>query len=149
VADVTVKAGWSTPMFHVASVERSIRFHRLIGFELLDVEGPEGCLGWARLGTKDGSAIMLLRVEEEHPVRPEMQGIMLVLYTSELPALRERLLAAGEKPSEIERPPWMPSGHIMLRDPDGYGVGINQWGDAEHEAWLKGLERKHSAGRIP
>jgi|SRR5262245_43061239 len=143
------KAGWSTPMLHVAEVERSIRFYRLLGFLLIDVEGENGCpLGWARLSTADGSAIMLLRAEEEHAVKPEQQGIMLVLYTAELPALREQLVAAGERPTEIERPPWMPSGHILVRDPDGYAVGINQWGEREHEAWLEQLERKRAAGRL-
>ena len=147
---MTVKAGWSTPMLHVAEVERSIRFYRLLGFELVDVEGKSECpLGWARMATADGSAIMLLLHEEEHAVKPELQGIMLVLYTAELPALREQLVAAGEKPTPIERPPWMPSGHFMLRDPDGYAVGINQWGDAEHKAWLAQLEVKRAAGVIP
>ena len=147
---MTARAGWSTPMLHVAEVERSIRFYRLLGFELVDVEGQQGGpLGWARMATADGSAIMFLRGEESHPVRPELQGIMLVLYTAELTALRERLVAAGEKPTEIERPPWMPSGHMMLRDPDGYSIGINQWGDAEHGAWLKRLGTKRAAGIIP
>ncbi len=146
---MTVKAGWSTPMLHVAEVERSIRFYRRIGFDLVDVEGDDGCLGWARMSTPDGSAIMLLRAEEEHAVKPELQGIMLALYTSQLLALREQLVAAGEKPTEIERPPWMPSGHIMVRDPDGYAVGINQWGDAEHDAWLAQLEKKRKVGIIP
>lgn len=147
---MTAKAGWSTPTLHVAEVERSIRFYRLLGFELVDVEGDDGGpLGWARMATADGSAIMFLRGEAEHAPKPELQGIMLVLYTPELPALREALVAAGEKPTAIERPPWMPSGHIMLRDPDGYTVGINQWGDAEHEAWLAQLEKKREGGRIP
>ena len=144
------KAGWSAPMLHVAEVERSIRFYRLLGFELVDVEAEDGCpLAWARMSTADGSAIMLLLGEEGHTVKPELQGIMLVLYIAELPALREQLVAAGERPTEIERPPWMPSGHIMLRDPDGYSVGINQWGDGEHQAWLKQLENKRAAGVIP
>ena len=147
---MTVKAGWSTPMLRVAEVERSIRFYRLLGFELIDVEGEDGCpLGWARMATDDGSAVMFLRAEEWHTVKPELQGIMLVLYTAELPSLREQLVAAGEKPTPIERPPWMPSGHILLHDPDGYSIGLNQWGDAEHEAWQKDLERKRSEGRIP
>jgi len=147
---MTVRAGWSTPMLQVAEVERSIRFYRLLGFELIDLEGEAGCpLVWARMSTADGSAVMFLRGEEGHPVDPEHQGILLVLYTAELPALREQLLEAGEKPSAIERPPWMPSGHILLHDPDGYSIGLNQWGDAEHEAWQKDLERKRSEGRIP
>lgn len=145
-----VRAGWCTPMLHVAEVERSIRFYRLLGFELVDVEGEDRCpLAWARMSTADGSALMFLHAEEGHAVKPEMQGIMLVLYTAELPALRGQLVAAGEAPTEIEQPPWMPSGHIILRDPDGYAIGINQWGDAEHEAWLKQLEVKRSAGIIP
>ena len=146
---MTAKAGWSTPMLHVAEVERSIRFYRRLGFELVDVEGEDGCpLGWARMSTADGSAIMLLRGDEERTVSSEPQGILLVLYSAELSALRQQLVVAGERPTEIERPPWMPSGHIMLRDPDGYPVGINQWGDAEHEAWLKQLEKKRAAGII-
>lgn len=147
---MTAKAGWCTPMLHVADVERSIRFYRLLGFELVDVEGAEGCpLAWARLRTEDGSAIMLLRGEEEHPLPPDQQGVFLVLYTPDLPRLREQLVAAGEKPTAIERPPWMPSGHILLRDPDGYAVGVNHWGDTEHGAWLQALEQKRAAGRIP
>ena len=147
---MTAKAGWCTPMLHVGEVERSIRFYRLLGFELVDVEGEKGCpLGWARMSTADGSAIMLLRGDEERTAKPELQGIILVLYTAELSALRQQLVAAGERPTEIERPPWMPSGHLMLRDPDGYAVGINQWGDAEHEAWLKLLDKKRASGIIP
>lgn len=147
---MTAKAGWSTPMLHVADVERSIRFYRRLGFELVDVGGEDGGpIGWARMNTADGSAVMFLRGEAEHPVKPELQGIMLVLYTPDLPVLREQLVTAGETPTAIERPPWMPSGHIFLRDPDGYAVGINQWGDAEHEAWLKLLEKKRTAGLLP
>ena len=147
---MNVRAGWSTPMLHVAEVERSIRFYGRIGFQLVDVEGGDGQpAGWARMETPDGSAIMFLRGEADHPVRPEMQGIMLVLYTSELFALRQQLVEAGEKPTEIEHPPWMPSGHIMVKDPDGYSVGVNQWGDAEHEAWQALLGKKRAAGLVP
>jgi hypothetical protein len=92
---------------------------------------------------------MFLRGEDGHRAIPEQQGIMLVLYTAELAALREQLVAAAEKPTEIQKPAWMPSGHLMVRDPDGYRVGINQWGDAEHEAWLAELEKKRAAGHIP
>jgi catechol 2,3-dioxygenase-like lactoylglutathione lyase family enzyme len=147
---MTAKAGWSTPLLHVAEVERSIRFYRLLGFELVDVEGEPGRpLAWARMSTADGSAIMFISGEAGHAVKPEEQGILLALYTPELATLRAQLLAAGEKPTEIERPPWMPSGHLMLQDPDGYGVGVNQWGDAEHEAWLAELAKKRAAGIVP
>ena len=145
-----MKAGYSTPMLHVADVEQSIRFYQLLGFKLVDTEGADGYpLGWARMHTEDGSAIMFLLGEPEHRVKPEEQGIMLVLYTQGLAELREHLIAAGEKPKPIEHPPWMPSGTFMLRDPDGYGVGINQWGDAEHSAWLEKLKQKRAAGILP
>ena len=140
-----MKAGYSTPMLHVEDVEHSIRFYQLLGFKLIDTEGED----WARMHTEDGSAIMLLRGEPEHRVKPEEQGIMLVLYTQGLAELREHLIAAGEKPNSIEHPTWMPSGTFMLRDPDGYGVGINQWGDAEHSAWLAKLKQKGMAGILP
>src|SRR5262245_58640355 len=147
---MNAKAGWSTPMLYVTDVERSIRFYRRIGFELVDVEAENGCPpSWARLGTADGSAIMLLGGADEGGMKPDQQGVTLVLYTAELAALREQLIASGEEPSEIERPAWMPSGHILLRDPDGYAVGINQWGDDEHEAWLKQLEKKRAQGILP
>src|SRR5262252_1161682 len=147
---MSAKAGWSTPMLHVADVGRSIRFYRLLGFELVDVEGEAGRPpGWARMSTADGSAIMLLLGEQGHAVKPEVQGIMLVLYSAELPVLREQLVAAGERPTGIDRPPWMPSGTIMVRDPDGYAVSVNQWGDEEQQAWLKQLEKKRAAGVIP
>ena len=147
---MSAKAGWSTPMLHAASIERSIRFYRLIGFDLVDIEGEkEHSPGWARMATKDGSAIMFLGSEEGHTVKPEEQGIMLVLYTKELSALREQLVAAGEKPGEINQPFWMPSGTLTLHDPDGYIVSINQWGEAEDKAWLEQLEKKRAAGLIP
>ena len=147
---MTAKAGWSTPMLHVADVERSIRFYTHVGFELVDVEGePGGPMSWARMATADGSAIMFLRAEDGHRVEPEKQGVMLVLYSAQLAELRAQLLAAGAKPSDIERPTWMPSGTIGMRDPDGYFVGINQWGDAEHDAWLRLLEQKRAAGILP
>ena len=54
---MSARAGWCTPMLHVSEVERSIRFYRLTGFELVDVEGEEGYpLAWARMATADGSA---------------------------------------------------------------------------------------------
>ena len=33
-----MKAGYSTPMLHVADVEHSIRFYQLLGFKLIDAE---------------------------------------------------------------------------------------------------------------
>jgi len=61
-----MEAGYSTPMLDVADVDQSISFYQLLGFKLVDTEGADGCpLGWARMHTEDGSAIMFLRGEPE------------------------------------------------------------------------------------
>lgn len=141
-----MSVGYLTPLLHVSEVEKSIGFYERIGFRLIDVEGATGCLGWARMHTEDGSAIMLARTEQKHAVDPDQLGIILVLYAEDLAALRESLVAAGDKPSPIEHPPWMPSGMFIVSDPDGYPVGINQWGNEEHTAWLAQLEEKRARG---
>jgi hypothetical protein len=82
---------------------------------------------------------MFLRAEE--PVDPEAQAVMLVMYTPDLPALRDQLAAAGLDPAPIGYPPYMPSGELCLRDPDGYGVFVNHWGEAENAAWLERIRR--------
>ena len=38
---------------------------------------------------------------------------------------------------------------VPTQSPNGYSIGINEWCDAEHDAWLKGLESKRAAGLIP
>ena len=139
-------AGYSTPMLHVADVLRSIRFYSLLGFDLIDTEGPATCPGWARMHC-EGGALMFLLAEE--PVDASRQSILLAMYTSDLPALREHLLANGVKVPPITYPGYMPSGQITLSDPDGYIVGINHWGDAEHSAWLKAIEQKKNSGSLP
>jgi catechol-2,3-dioxygenase len=140
------KAGYSTPMLHVADVARSIRFYELLGFELIDTEGDAGHLGWARMHC-DVGAIMFLRAEE--PLNPSAQSILLAMYTPDLSGLREHLLANGVTVPPITYPEYMPSGQFTVADPDGYLVGINQWGDAEHDAWLKQIEEKKRSGVLP
>ena len=132
-------------MLHVADVRRSIHFYQLLGFELIDTEGDGACLGWARMHC-EGGAIMFLLAEE--PVDASRQSIMLAMYTSDLPGLRERLLAHGVKVPSITCPPYMPSGQVTIGDPDGYLIGINQWGDAEHDAWLKAIDEKKKSGSL-
>ncbi len=130
--ETRVKAGYSTPMLHVTDVEKSIAFYELLGFTLVDTEGKPP--GWARLHC-EGGAIMLLVAE--HPVDTSGESIMLVMYTPDLPALRNRLLGQGIHVPAITYPDYMPSGQVCFRDPDGYLISINHWGAAEHQAWLK------------
>ena len=82
----------------------------------------------------------------EEPVDASRQPFFLYLYTDELPALREHLLANGVKVSEIHRPPYMASGEISVPDPDGYRVFVGQWGTAEHQRWER--ERRERLAKL-
>jgi catechol 2,3-dioxygenase-like lactoylglutathione lyase family enzyme len=132
---MTVKAGYSTPMLHVAEIERSIRFYELLGFTTIDTDRYTP-LGWARLHC-EGGAIMFLRAE--HPIDPRVQAFLLYLYTPDLAALREHLIANGIDTGAVKHPGYMSSGMINFRDPDGYIIEIGHWGKAEQEAWEKRL----------
>jgi catechol 2,3-dioxygenase-like lactoylglutathione lyase family enzyme len=138
---MVAKAAYLTPMLHVTDIRRSIEFYRLLGLELMDYEGDPSCPGWARMHSEGGDLMFLLA---EHPVDPAKQAFFLYLYSEELPALREHLLAHGVKVSEIHRPQYMPSGEISVPDPDGYGVFVAQWGTTEHQRWER-ERREHLA----
>jgi len=132
-------------MLEVADVSRSIKFYGLLGFELIDTEGDRSRLGWARMQC-EGGALMFLLTDE--PLDLSEQGILLAMYTPDLPALREHLVANGVEASAIAHPAYMPSGSVTLRDPDGYTVAIHHWSDAEHTAWLKSIEQKKQQGLL-
>jgi Glyoxalase/Bleomycin resistance protein/Dioxygenase superfamily len=132
------KASYSTPMFHVADIETSIRFYELMGFTTMDTDRGKP-LGWARLHC-DGGAVMFLRAEE--PVDASAQSVILVMYTPDLAGLREHLLASGVKVPPIRYPEYMPSGEINLTDPDGYCIGVCHWGKSEQEAWEQRIGAK-------
>ncbi len=127
-------------MLHVADIRRSLRFYEWLGFETIDTRGPADCLGWARANC-EGGGLMFLAQEPGHPAPP---ALMLVMYTPELPALRQHLLDHGLEVSEIRYPEYMPSGEISLRDPDGNFLFVNQWGKAEQEKWEQHLAERPS-----
>ncbi len=133
-----IKAGYSTPMYHVGEIERSIAFYQKLGFELIDNDGCNP-IGWARMHCQ-GGAIMFLRAE--HAIDVSAQASQLVMYTEDLAGLREQLLAAGVHVTEIRRPEYMPSGEMSVYDPDGYLLFINGWGEKEHSEWLKRIGRE-------
>jgi len=129
------KAGYSTPLYHVAEIERSIHFYELLGFTLIDTDRCTP-IGWARMHC-EGGAIMFLRAE--HPFDASGQFAYLAMYTPDLPGLCEHLLANGVRVPPIKYPEYMPSGMIEMTDPDGYKLGIHHWGKAEQEAWERRL----------
>jgi Glyoxalase/Bleomycin resistance protein/Dioxygenase superfamily len=132
---MSTKAGYSTPLLHVAEIENSILFYELLGFTTIDIDGCKP-LGWARLHCEDGSAVMFLRAER--PVDSSAQAFMLYLYTPNLPDLRNHLLANGIKVSPIKYQEYMPRGEINLADPNGYKIEIGHWGKSEQEALMPG-----------
>jgi catechol 2,3-dioxygenase-like lactoylglutathione lyase family enzyme len=129
---MTAKAGYSTPMLHVAEIEKSIAFYELLGFKTIDTAGCDP-LAWARLHCEDGSAVMFLRAE--HPFDASTQTLILYLYTPDLKGLRDHLLAHGVRVPPINHPEYMPSGKVSIIDPDGYKIEIGHWGKTEQQAW--------------
>ena len=137
------KAAYITPMLRVADVRRSINFYRLLGLELMDYEGDPTYPSWARMHSEGGDLMFLLA---ETPIQDNKQPFFLYLYTNDLTALREHLLANGVNVSEIQRHAYMQSGEISVSDPDGYGVFVGQWGTAEHQRWER--DRRERLARI-
>lgn len=135
---MSIQAAYSTPLLHVAEIERSLRFYELLGFATVDTDGAKP-LGWARMHC-EGGAVMFLRAEE--PVDPSAQAVLLYMYTSNLAGLREHLLANGVKAPPIRYPEYMPSGEILIRDPDGYVILVAHWGKPEQEAWERRIGAK-------
>lgn len=130
---MTAKVGYSTPLLHVAEIEKSIEFYEQLGFTVIDTDRIKP-LGWARLHC-EGGAVMFLRAEE--PLTASAQSVLLYMYTPDLVGLRERLLAGGVKVPAIGYPEYMPSGEICISDPDGYTILVGHWGKSEQEAWEK------------
>jgi catechol 2,3-dioxygenase-like lactoylglutathione lyase family enzyme len=121
------------PMIHVASVERSIEFYRLLGFEVGNSVPPAGLLHWAWLyapkvaNWKHGPNLMVTRSAK--PINAAVQEVLFYLYAADLKGLREELLAAGVKAGEINYPDYLPNGEFEVHDPDGYLLMVAQAGE--------------------
>ena len=107
---------------HVEDVAASAAFYEHLGFAVTDRYQPEDTLDWVFLENGD-ARLMLARADV--PVDRENQGVLFYLYTQELDAMRERLVAAGLDPPAIEEnAPHGPKPQLWLCDPDGYALGI-------------------------
>ena len=114
------------PMAHVADVQRSADFYKLLGMEMGGrLKNPPGELQWAWLSC-DQAQLMVTRASE--PVIASQQAVLFYLYSQDLVALREHLLAHGVTASAISYPEYMPKGEICIEDPDGYCLLIGQAG---------------------
>ena len=114
------------PMVHVADVQGTVDFYKLMGLEVRgSLRNPSGELQWVYLACQRAE-VMFVRADE--PVIASQQGVLFYLYSAELIALREHLLASGVKVSAIKYPDYMPKGEIRVDDPDGYCLLIGQAG---------------------
>jgi catechol 2,3-dioxygenase-like lactoylglutathione lyase family enzyme len=126
MAEIPVKpcATGLIPMPPVADVQRSIDFYRLLGMEVRHTFTPPGRpLQWAHVACEQAE-MMFTRASE--PLIPGKPVMVFYLYSPNLVALRESLLAKGVHVSEITYPPYMSDGEICLNDPDGYTLLIGQ-----------------------
>ena len=86
-------------MAHAADVQRAIDFYMLLGMELRgSLKNSSGDLQWAHIGCEHAE-LMLTRASE--PVVPSQQAVLFYLYSPNLVALRDQLIAAGVRVSDI------------------------------------------------
>ena len=117
-------------MIHVADVQRSADFYRLLGLEIGNRVPPAGEMGWAWLYSpsapdwKRGANLMVTK--SECALHPESEGALFYLYATDLEALRARLLEQGVAASAISYPEYLPEGEFRVEDPDGYTLMIAQ-----------------------
>src|SRR5688572_15598978 len=117
-------------MIHVADVERSAGFYRLLGFDIGNFVPAEEPMHWAWLYApnapdwKRGPNLMLTR--SARAIDAGAQDVLFYLYAADLAALRDQLLAAGISAGEISFPEYLPNGEFRVQDPDGYTLMIAQ-----------------------
>ena len=117
-------------MIHVADVERSVLFYRLLGFDIGNSVPAEGPLEWAWLYApraadwKRGPNLMLSR--SARAIDAGAQDVLFYLYADDLEVLRSHLLAAGVSAGAISYPDYLPKGELRVQDPDGYTLMIAQ-----------------------
>jgi catechol 2,3-dioxygenase-like lactoylglutathione lyase family enzyme len=113
-------------MAHVADVQRSVEFYKLLGMKLGgSLKNDAGGLQWAHVSCNQAD-LMFARSSE--PVIASQQAVLFYLYATDLVALREHLLTHGVRVSAITYPEYMPKGEVCVNDPDGYCLLIGQAG---------------------
>lgn len=115
-----------TPMVSVADVQRSIDFYELLGLKARStLKNEAGKLIWAHVECESAQLMFSLAgdaaASRQHSVR-------FYLYSPNLVALREQLLANHVRVSTITHPNYMPKGEAQVEDPDGYVLYIGQAG---------------------
>jgi catechol 2,3-dioxygenase-like lactoylglutathione lyase family enzyme len=118
------------PMLHVADVERSVEFYRLLGFEVGNYVPPIGIKEWVWLYAprvadwKRGPNLMLTR--SRCAIDGQAQEALFYFYARDLGSLHSTLVANGVAATEITYPEYLPAGEFRIEDPDGYTLMIAQ-----------------------
>ncbi|MFM8571778.1 MAG: VOC family protein [Pirellula sp.] len=133
-------------MVHVEDVEASADFYGLLGFCVESrYVGDDGVTNF--VGLQSGQAELFL-ARSSGPIVPSQQAVLFYMYTSDVRAMRERLLEKGledggvppglRKPGQegymperravysICHPFYMPCGELRVQDLDGYTLLIGQ-----------------------
>jgi ketosteroid isomerase-like protein len=111
-----------TPFVHVTDVERSAAWYGHLGFVVTEIFTPGGRLNWANLVSGE----VELMLQRAFGRLPDSGAIVLWLYSHDLAALRDQLVAAGVSAGEIVDGAPGPRQQIELTDPDGYTVMVAQ-----------------------
>jgi len=113
-------------MAHVANVQQSVDFYKLLGMEVRgSLRNSSALLQWVHVASGQAE-LMLTRASE--PIVASEQAVLFYLYSPDLLALRQHLLNNAVKVSPITYPEYMPKGEIRVDDPDGYCLLIGQAG---------------------
>jgi catechol 2,3-dioxygenase-like lactoylglutathione lyase family enzyme len=111
------------PFVRVVDVEDSVAFYRHLGFGLQEEAKYRDRLSWALVRSGDAEIMF----EGTHgPSDPDRQRVLFYLYSHDLVALRQQLVAAGIDPGQIEDGSPGPRQEMRVADPDGYVLMIAQ-----------------------
>jgi Glyoxalase/Bleomycin resistance protein/Dioxygenase superfamily len=111
------------PFVHVEDVERSIAFYHHLGFILASVYKYRGTPVWAGLRS-EGAELMVST--DGDSIDPAGQGVLFYLYSNNLAALRDQLLADGIDVGQIVDGTPGPRQEMRRTDPDWYVLMIAQ-----------------------
>lgn len=134
------------PYLHVADVEKSAEFYAALGFQADTwFRNPKGRAQWVSIKheSDNGRVAEIFFARASGPIDPTQQAALLYLYSINVHALRDHLLANGlhdggkycgqQGPNkgrrvvfEVQYPPYMDEGELRVHDPDGYCLLIGQ-----------------------
>jgi predicted enzyme related to lactoylglutathione lyase len=107
-------------LLNVADIDHSISFYQKLGFEVGNepLKNDQGVKTFVWMYHSSAAQIMLTRTSE--PLDPGPRHMMFYLYTTDMPAYREQLIARGVAVGKVTHPFWTPNGEFQVDDPDGW-----------------------------